>query len=39
MSDKYDVNKCVSSCIGKGYVVPNYGVWDKIDDIDFNSLP
>lgn len=39
MADKYDVKQYVASIIGKQYVVENYGVWNKIEDIDFNSLP
>lgn len=37
--DKYEVKKYVSEIIGTEYVVPNYGVWDKFDDIDFSKLP
>lgn len=39
MADKYAVKELVSSLIGSEYVVPNLGVWDSFDDIDFNSLP
>lgn len=39
MVDKYAVKKYVADKIGEEYVVPLYGVWDKFDDIDFNSLP
>lgn len=37
--DKYEVKKYIADKIGKEYVVPAYGVWDKFDDIDFDSLP
>lgn len=37
--DKYEVKNFVSSAIGEEYVVPCYGVWDSIDDIDFEKLP
>lgn len=39
MVDKYEVKKYVAEKIGKQYVIPTLGVWDKFDDIDFNSLP
>lgn len=25
--------------IGKEYIIPNYGVWNSFDEIDFNELP
>ena len=37
--DKYEVKDYVSKRIGEEYVVPLYGVWDKFEDIDFNTLP
>ena len=37
--DKYEVKRWVADKIGEEYVVPNYGVWDKFDDIDFDKLP
>ncbi len=39
MVDKYEVKKYVAEKIGEKYVIPTYGVWDKFDDIDFDSLP
>ena len=39
MADKYEVKSLVSNLIGSEYVVENYGVYDKWDDIDFNKLP
>ena len=39
MADKYAVKKFVADKIGSEYVVPLLGVWDKFDDIDFDSLP
>jgi len=39
MADKYLVKDYVSSIIGNEYVVPCYGVWDNVDDIDFVTLP
>lgn len=37
--DKYAVKTYVSEKIGKEYVIPLLGVWEKFDNIDFNSLP
>ena len=39
MVDKYEVKKYVSEKIGKQYVVPLLGVWDKFENINFNALP
>ena len=39
MVDKYEVKKLVADKIGSQYVVPLLGVWDKFDDIDFDTLP
>lgn len=39
MADKYTVKKIVSDKIGDKYVIPLLGVWDSVDDIDFDSLP
>lgn len=39
MVDKYAVKKYVSDIIGEKYIIPTLGVWDKFDDIDFDSLP
>lgn len=37
--DKYEVKKYISEKIGSEYVVPTYGVWNSVDEIDWNSLP
>ena len=37
--DKYKVRDWVAERIGKKYLVPLLGVWDKFDDIDFDKLP
>lgn len=37
--DKYAVKEYVANVIGDEYVIPTIGVWKKIDDIDFESLP
>lgn len=39
MVDKYLSKQYVADRIGDEYVVPLYGVWDKFDDIDFDTLP
>lgn len=39
MVDKHEVKSIVSSLIGHEYVIPEYGVWDSFDEIDFESLP
>ena len=39
MVDKYDAKKYVSSIIGEEHIIPNLGVWNTFNEIDFNSLP
>lgn len=39
MVDKYDAKQLVSRLIGEEYVIPTYGVWEKVEDIDWNALP
>ncbi len=39
MVDKYEAKKIIEEKIGKEYVVPVIGIWDKFEDIDFESLP
>lgn len=39
MVDKYAVKKYVADIIGQEYIIPNLGVWDHFDDIEFNKLP
>lgn len=39
MVDKYEAKKFIAEIIGEEYIVPTLGVWDKFEDIDFNSLP
>lgn len=38
-ADKYEVRKYIENKIGKEYLIPLLGVWDKFDDIDFDLLP
>lgn len=37
--DKYEVKKIVGKKIGEEYIIPTLGVWNSVDDIDFDSLP
>jgi hypothetical protein len=37
--DKFEVKKYVADKLGEEYVVKNYGVWETVEDIDFDSLP
>lgn len=37
--DKYLVKDYVANIIGDQYIIPTLGVWQKTDDIDFDSLP
>lgn len=39
MVDKYEAKKYVAEKIGEQYTIPTLGVWDKFDEIDFDSLP
>ncbi|MBQ5844128.1 MAG: hypothetical protein IIW52_04650 [Alistipes sp.] len=39
MVDKYAVKEYVANIIGDEYIIPTIGVWDSVDDIDFDKLP
>jgi len=39
MADKYEVKKIVEEKIGKEYVIPCFGVWSSVDEIDWDMLP
>ena len=40
MVDKYEMKRYVSKVLGSDeYTVPVYGVWNRFDDIDFETLP
>ena len=39
MVDKYEAKQIVSKKLGVEHVIPTLGVWDNVDDIDFDSLP
>lgn len=38
-ADKYRVREYVSEIIGERYLIPIYGVYDRTDEIDFDTLP
>lgn len=37
--DKYSAKEYVAKTLGKEYIVPTIGVWDNIDEVDFDELP
>lgn len=39
MVDKYEVKKYVADSIGEEYIIPTLGVWERPNEIDFDSLP
>ena len=39
MVDKYEAKRYVADIIGEEYIIPTLGVWDRFEDIDFDSLP
>lgn len=39
MVDKYAVKRYVADRIGEKYIIPTLGIWDKPEDIDWESLP
>ena len=39
MVDKVEAKIWVAERIGEEYVIPTLGVWDRAEDIDFDSLP
>lgn len=39
MVDKYEVRKYIAEKIGETHLIPLLGVWDSVDDIDFETLP
>lgn len=38
-ADKYEVRNFIANKVGEDYLVPLLGVWDTIDEIDFEKLP
>ena len=39
MVDKYEVKKYISNIIGSEYVIPNLGVYNNFDEINFDEMP
>ena len=39
LADKYLVKEFIKNEVGEQYVVPLYGVWEKAEDINYDSLP
>lgn len=39
MVDKYAVKEYVANKIGREYIIPTLGVWDRPEDIDWDALP
>lgn len=39
MVDKYTVKQYVAEKIGSEYVIPLLGVWNRVEDINFDALP
>lgn len=37
--DKHAVRKYITEWIGEEYLIPEFGVWDCFDQIDFDALP
>ena len=37
--DKYEFKNYIKEQLGDGYTVPLLGVWNNVDDIDFDKLP
>ena len=38
-ADKYLAREYIKDTVGEDYLIPLLGVWDKAEDIDFDSLP
>lgn len=38
-ADKYAVREYIRNTIGQEYLVPLLGVWDKVEEINFDALP
>ena len=39
MVDKYAAKQYAAKIIGEQYIIPTYGVWERFNDIDFETLP
>ena len=39
LADKYEVRNYIADKVGAEYLVPLLGLWDKVEDVDFDKLP
>ena len=39
MVDKYEAKKYVAKIIGDEYIVPTLGIWNNVEEIDWEKLP
>ena len=39
MVDKYEMKKYIQERLGKEYVIPTLGIWNRFQDIEFSKLP
>ena len=39
MTDKYEVKRFIGGIIGQQYIIPTLGIWEKPEDIDWETLP
>lgn len=39
MVDKYEAKKYIAERIGEEYTIPTLGMWERVEDINFDSLP
>lgn len=39
MVDKYEAKLYATNKIGKQYIIPTLGIWEMLDDINFDNLP
>lgn len=39
MVDKYEVKDYVANILGREYIIPTLGVWDRVEDIEWDKLP
>ena len=37
--DKVEVKKYVASIVGDKYIIPTYGIWNSVDEIEWDNLP
>lgn len=39
MVDKYSAKEYVASVVGEKYIIKTLGIWERVEDIDWDSLP